>query len=78
MKTWQMGRPRFFSPSKCKRQCAPSAYILPLHRCQMFQFRDYWTPQILPFTSAFQRPSTPNLLLGSGQTMNGPAISRCP
>jgi len=35
--------------------------------------RGYWTPQILPPNSPFHRPLTPNTLLGSFQTMNGPA-----
>ncbi len=39
---------------------------------------DYWTPQILPLSSPFHRPLTPNALLGSSQTMKGPAISNCP
>lgn len=40
--------------------------------------RDYWAPQIRPLNSPFQRPLTPNGLLGSFQKMNGPSISNCP
>ncbi len=50
----------------------------PVLRRRMQQEQDYWTPQTLPLNSPFQRPLTPNGLLGSVQRMNGPSISSCP